>query len=88
MSNGLTISIEKLAHFQCPYCKGWWSVGDAPKREYWFCTWCGEKCLASGERKPMTQVWNPNQPNWTWRDSDQEQKKPQEGADEAQAGQG
>jgi len=39
----LKISIEVLAHFQCPHCSKWWSIGDAPDREFWFCPWCGTK---------------------------------------------
>jgi len=38
-----TVSVEHLAHFQCGHCKKWWSIGDAPVREYWFCPWCGAK---------------------------------------------
>ncbi len=36
-------SIEILHHFQCILCKKWWSIGDAPDREEWFCPWCGKK---------------------------------------------
>lgn len=52
MTDTLTISIENLAHFQCPHCKGWWSVGDAPEREYWFCTWCGEASASPDSFQP------------------------------------
>lgn len=45
----LVVSPENLVHFQCPHCKGWWSIGDAPKREHWFCPWCGEKSLTKEE---------------------------------------
>lgn len=38
-----TKSIEKLAHFRCVSCSKWWSVGDAPQRDEWFCPWCGLK---------------------------------------------
>jgi len=36
-------SLERLFHFRCGSCQKWWSIGDAPKREYWYCPWCGEK---------------------------------------------
>ena len=39
----LVISLERLHHFQCPSCKGWWSIGDAPQRAHWFCPWCGAR---------------------------------------------
>ena len=35
------VSIERLSHFQGAACKGWWSIGDAPEREEWWCPWCG-----------------------------------------------
>ena len=36
-------SIELLHHFNCAYCKKWWSVGDAPEnKEEWYCPWCGK----------------------------------------------
>jgi len=35
-------SIEKISHFQCGYCKKWWTIGDAlEKKKKWFCPWCG-----------------------------------------------
>lgn len=37
----VTISQERLSHFRCGDCKGWWSIADAPIRERWFCPWCG-----------------------------------------------
>jgi len=37
------ISVERLSHFQCGVCNKWWSVGDAPKRNKWFCPWCGKE---------------------------------------------
>lgn len=52
MVDDLTISIENLAHFQCPHCKGWWSIGDAPKREHWFCPWCGKASASPGDYMP------------------------------------
>lgn len=40
-----TVSFEALAHFQCGNegCGKWWSIGDAPERDCWFCPWCGER---------------------------------------------
>jgi hypothetical protein len=35
--------IEHFNHFQCGSCKGWWGIGDAPKRALWHCPWCGVK---------------------------------------------
>ena len=36
--------IEKLHHFNCNYCKKWWSIGDAPEDiKLWYCPWCGKK---------------------------------------------
>ncbi len=35
-------SKEILTHFSCGHCKKWWSIGDAPKRNAWFCPWCGK----------------------------------------------
>ncbi|MFH0890517.1 MAG: hypothetical protein V1856_00615 [Candidatus Liptonbacteria bacterium] len=37
------ISLEKISHFRCGKCNRWWSVADAPRRETWFCPWCGVK---------------------------------------------
>lgn len=37
-------SIEILNHFNCSFCKKWWTIGDAPKSESkWFCPWCGKE---------------------------------------------
>lgn len=34
-------SVESLAHFECPTCRGWFSIGDAPEnRSEWACPWC------------------------------------------------
>ena len=41
-ANGV-LSVERFSHFQCGSCKGWWGVGDAPKRKMWICTWCGKE---------------------------------------------
>ena len=35
------ISLEKISHFRCGKCNKWWSIADAPKRDAWFCPWCG-----------------------------------------------
>lgn len=36
-------STELLTHFNCYYCKKWWSVGDAPKnKKIWYCAWCAK----------------------------------------------
>jgi predicted RNA-binding Zn-ribbon protein involved in translation (DUF1610 family) len=33
---------EKLQHYQCGNCTKWWSIGDAdPRKQKWFCPWCG-----------------------------------------------
>jgi hypothetical protein len=45
-------SPERLVHFQCPRCEGWWSIGDAPDREFWFCPWCGERSLTKDGTVP------------------------------------
>ncbi|MGF0068419.1 hypothetical protein [Candidatus Spyradosoma sp. SGI.093] len=38
------VSIEKLSHFRCGRCGGWFSIGDAPEdRATWFCPWCGNR---------------------------------------------
>lgn len=38
-------SLERLSHFRCGVCQGWWSVGDwhvrAKDRRHMYCTWCG-----------------------------------------------
>lgn len=36
-----TVSIERLAHFQCADCQKWWSIGDAPLDRNYYCPWCG-----------------------------------------------
>lgn len=37
-------SVEMLTHFNCVYCKKWWSIGDAAQDKHeWFCPWCGKK---------------------------------------------
>ena len=36
-------SHENLVHFNCSYCEKWWSIGDAPERDHWFCPWCGKR---------------------------------------------
>lgn len=38
----MKVSKEVLVHFQCSECKGWWTIGDAPERDHWFCPWCGK----------------------------------------------
>lgn len=42
-SREVTYSVEVLTHFKCLVCLGWWSIGDPPIRDYWFCPWCGER---------------------------------------------
>lgn len=37
------ISHEHLVHFNCPICQKWWSIGDAPERDHWYCPWCGKE---------------------------------------------
>ncbi len=42
----LAINFEKLAHFICPKCFRWWTIGDiesAKNKKEWFCPWCGAK---------------------------------------------
>ena len=34
-------SIEKLVHYQCSQCRGWWSIGDGPTGSALYCPWCG-----------------------------------------------
>lgn len=36
-------SLERLSHFNCGSCKGWWSIGDwvQPARTHLYCPWCG-----------------------------------------------
>ncbi|PTY07917.1 hypothetical protein DB347_06735 [Opitutaceae bacterium EW11] len=36
-------SVETLVHFQCGDCRKWWSIGDAPARNVWYCPWCGRQ---------------------------------------------
>lgn len=43
MTSTVSKSVEHLTHFRCNACNGWWSIGDAPERDYWFCPWCGVK---------------------------------------------
>lgn len=40
-------SIEKLVHFNCPFCSKWWSISDAPitTKSDWHCPWCGSKIV-------------------------------------------
>lgn len=40
-------SVERLSHFQCGSCQGWWSIADAPDNRTWYCPWCG--CYARPE---------------------------------------
>jgi hypothetical protein len=38
-----TVSVEKLHHFNCHYCRRWWSIGDLPSEvTHLYCPWCGE----------------------------------------------
>lgn len=50
-SNTFNASPEKLVYFQHLGC-GWWSIGDAPEREFWYCPWCGKR-LRADKRAPM-----------------------------------
>jgi len=34
--------VEHLHHFRCYFCRKWWSIGDAPKKNEWYCPWCGK----------------------------------------------
>lgn len=45
-------TVEKLVHFRCPKCQGWWTVGDAPidSKQDWYCPWCG---VAINEKDAM-----------------------------------
>lgn len=43
-----TCSVERLTHFRCGSCRGWWSVGDAPKGCFWYCPWCGLRQSVDG----------------------------------------
>ena len=37
-----TKSLERLSHFNCGYCRKWFSIADAPsERNLWHCPWCG-----------------------------------------------
>ncbi|MBM7843917.1 hypothetical protein [Herpetosiphon giganteus] len=46
-------SIEQLHHFQCGACSGWWSIGDAPPRDHWYCPWCGTQLINAGPLPPL-----------------------------------
>lgn len=39
----MQVSEEKLSHFRCLSCKGWWTIGDAGNKKTWYCPWCGVK---------------------------------------------
>jgi hypothetical protein len=45
-------SVERLVHFQCGSCRGWWTIGDAPPGRDWHCPWCGarQRFGVTGER--------------------------------------
>ena len=34
-------SVERLVHYQCARCQGWWSIGDGPTGKTLYCPWCG-----------------------------------------------
>lgn len=40
-SGTLIFSRELLMHYQCPLCKGWWSIGDGRSYGGYFCPYCG-----------------------------------------------
>jgi hypothetical protein len=52
--------VEHLTHFRCGVCNGWWSIGDAPERDHWFCPWCGAKLetqpSAEAAAKPQAEI--------------------------------
>ena len=33
-------SVERLVHYQCAKCGGWWSIGDGPTDRELGCPWC------------------------------------------------
>ena len=39
-------SIERLVHYQCSRCYGWWSIGDGPTGKALYCPWCGYQAKA------------------------------------------
>lgn len=47
----VTYSVESLTHFRCQVCTKWWSIGDPPKRDFWFCPWCGEKLVLKDKQR-------------------------------------
>lgn len=36
------VYLEHLYHFSCPFCKGWFSIGDAVKKYSWCCPHCSK----------------------------------------------
>ena len=34
-------SLERLIHYKCRNCGGWWSIGDGPADRKLYCPWCG-----------------------------------------------
>lgn len=56
----LRSSVERLTHFQCGACSGWWTIGDAPERDHWFCPWCGAKL-----EQPAAPEQNAERPDLT-----------------------
>jgi predicted RNA-binding Zn-ribbon protein involved in translation (DUF1610 family) len=44
------LSQEQLSHFRCGFCDKWWSIGDAPKKNKWFCPWCGKEQIFKNEK--------------------------------------
>lgn len=34
-------TVERLHHYNCGSCSGWWAIGDAPKRKLMYCPHCG-----------------------------------------------
>ncbi len=52
-------SVERLVHFQCEVCDRWWSIGDAPERDHWFCPWCGAR-LETGPPLPPLAAPEPS----------------------------
>ncbi len=40
---------DLVEHFHCSSCNEWWIIDKPPKREYWWCPWCGVKLASKFE---------------------------------------